>query len=232
VDFKNMDFKNTVAVVTGGNRGLGRQFVQQLIARGAKVYAAARKPETVDVPGAVPLQLDLTDASSIKAAALIAKDATLLINNAGISTHTPLSTGDFDQIRLEMETHYFGTLAVLRAFAPVIEANGGGAILNVLSVLSWVHSSNYGAYSAAKSAAWAMTDVAREELAPKGIQVASLHVGYMDTEMASYVAPENKTDPAVVAALALDGIAEGKPEIIADDFSRQVKQGLSTALTA
>src|SRR5262249_13658397 len=142
------------------------------------------------------------------------------------------STGDFDQIRLEMETHYFGALTVLREFAPVIEANGGGAILNVLSVLSWVHRSNYGAYSAAKAAAWAMTDVAREELAPKGIHVAALHVGYMATDMASYVPEGDKTDPAVVAAIALDGIVEGKPEIIADERTRQVKQGLSTALTA
>jgi NAD(P)-dependent dehydrogenase (short-subunit alcohol dehydrogenase family) len=227
-----MDFTNTVAVVTGGNRGLGREFVRLLVDRGAKVYAAARKPETVDVPDAIPLRMDVTTPDTISAAAHTAGDATLLINNAGISTHTPLTNGDIGTIRLEMETNFFGPLAAVRAFAPVIEANGGGQVLNVLSVLSWRHPSNYGAYSAAKAAAWALTDVAREELDPKGIKVTSLHVGYMDTDMASYVPPEGKTDPAVVAAIALDGLAAGKPEIIADDFTREVKAGLSTALSA
>ncbi|GAA4572575.1 SDR family oxidoreductase [Planotetraspora kaengkrachanensis] len=227
-----MKIENSVAIVTGGNRGLGRQFAAQLIDRGAKVYAAARRPETVDVPGAVPLRLDLTEPESVAEAARIATDVTLLINNAGISTHTPLIDGDFDTIRLEMETHYFGTLAVARAFAPVIESNGGGAILNVLSILSWAHPVNYGAYSAGKAAGWAMTNVIRQQLTPRGIQVAALHVGYMDTDMASYVAPGDKTDPAVVAAAALDGIADGAVEIIADEPTRFVKQNLSAPLTA
>jgi NAD(P)-dependent dehydrogenase (short-subunit alcohol dehydrogenase family) len=225
-----MNIKNSVAVVTGANRGLGRHFAEQLLDRGAaKVYAAARNPETVDLPGAIPLRLDLTDPESMAAAAAIATDATLLINNAGISTHTHLSDGDFGAIRLEMETHYFGTLGVTRAFAPVIAANGGGAILNVLSVLSWVHLPDYGAYSAAKAASWAMTNVLRQELAPSGIDVAALHVGYMDTDMADYVAPEDKTDPAEVAAAALDGIEADASEILADELSRTVKQGLATA---
>ncbi|GII58797.1 short-chain dehydrogenase [Planotetraspora thailandica] len=222
-----MKIENAVAVVTGGNRGLGRHFVTQLIDRGAKVYAAARRPETVDVPGAVPLELDLTKPETVTNAALIAADATLLINNAGISTHTPLIDGDFDRIRLEMETNYFGPLGVTRAFAPIIEANGGGAVLNVLSALSWYHPAGYGAYAAAKAASWAMANVAREQLAPKGIHVASLHIGYIDTDMSSYVAPENKTDPAVVAAAALDGIEAGLTEILADEPSRNAKRSLS-----
>ncbi|GAA0379720.1 short-chain dehydrogenase [Acrocarpospora corrugata] len=222
-----MKIENSVAIVTGGNRGLGRHFVTQLLERGAKVYAAARRPETVEVPGAIPLELDITDPESVAKAAKAAPDVTLLINNAGISTHTNLLAGEFDQIRLEMESHYFGPLAVSRAFTPIIESNGGGAILNVLSVLAWVHVPDYGAYSAGKAAAWAMTNALRTELAPKGIQVASLHVGYMDTDMAAYVAPENKLDPAVVAALSLDGIANGTPEILADDLSRTIKRTLS-----
>jgi NAD(P)-dependent dehydrogenase (short-subunit alcohol dehydrogenase family) len=128
-----------------------------------------------------------------------------------------------------METGFFGTLGVTRAFAPVLKANGGGAILNVLSVLSWVHLPDYGAYSAAKAAAWAMTDVVRQELAPSGIQVAALHVGYMDTDMASYVGHGDKTDPAQVAAVALEGIEAGATEILADELSRTVKAGLSGA---
>jgi NAD(P)-dependent dehydrogenase (short-subunit alcohol dehydrogenase family) len=126
-----------------------------------------------------------------------------------------------------METHYFGTLNVTRTFAPTIENNGGGAILNVLSVLSWLHFPAAGAYSAAKAAAWALTDAIREELAPRGIHVAGLHVGYMDTDMVSYVPADQKIDPAVVAALALDGLFNGEPEILADDLSRTAKAQLS-----
>ncbi|AWS47334.1 SDR family oxidoreductase [Streptosporangium sp. 'caverna'] len=226
-----MKIENSVAVVTGGNRGLGRHFVTQLIERGAKVYAAARNPEAVDVPGAIPLQLDITKPESVAKAAQTATDVTLLINNAGISTHSPLIDGDFDQIRLEMETHYFGSLGVTRAFAPVIESNGGGAILNVLSILSWVHPPDYGAYSAAKAAEWAMTDAVRQQLAPRGIHVSSLHVGYMDTDMASYVDPENKVDPVMVVSTALEGIASDTAEIIADERSRIAKRNLAAPLT-
>jgi NAD(P)-dependent dehydrogenase (short-subunit alcohol dehydrogenase family) len=223
-----MDIRDSVAVVTGANRGLGRRFAEQLLERGAaKVYAAARNPDAIDLPGVTPLRLDITDPDSIAAAAAIATDATLLVNNAGISTHTHLTDGDADKIRLEMETNFFGGLAVTRAFAPILRNNGGGAILNVLSVLSWVHLPDYGAYSAAKAAAWAMTNVARQELAPSGIHVAALHVGYMDTDMAEYVAPDNKTDPALVATAALDGIEAGATEILADDLTRGVKQGLA-----
>jgi NAD(P)-dependent dehydrogenase (short-subunit alcohol dehydrogenase family) len=224
-----MNIENSTALVTGANRGLGRHFAIQLLERGATVYAAARNPESIDVPGVVPVRLDLTDPASIEQAAALASGTTLLVNNAGISTHTRLTDGDFDQIRLEMETHYFGTLAVTRAFAPVIAANGGGAILNVLSVLSWAHLPDYGAYSAAKAAAWAMSNVVRQELAPAGIGVTSLHVGYMDTDMASYVPPEGKIDPAVVAAAALDGVEAGDTEVIADELSRTVKNGLTAA---
>ncbi|GIM93404.1 SDR family oxidoreductase [Paractinoplanes toevensis] len=222
-----MDITNSVAVVTGANRGLGRHFAAQLLERGAKVYAAARNPESIDLPGAIPLQLDITDPASIERAAKAAPDATLLINNAGTSLGQSLIDGDLEQIRLEMETHYFGTLGVTRAFVPVIESNGGGAILNVLSVLSWWHPAQAGAYSAAKAAGWAMTRAVRDELAPRGIEVAALHVGYMATDMAAHVPADQKTDPAVVAALALDGLAEGHPEILADDVTRAVKAGLA-----
>jgi NAD(P)-dependent dehydrogenase (short-subunit alcohol dehydrogenase family) len=222
-----MDITNSVVVVTGANRGLGRRFAEQLVARGAKVYAAARNPGSVDLPGAVPLQLDVTDPASVERAAKTAADATFLINNASSSTGQTLLEGDLDQIRLEMETHYFGTLNVTRAFAPVLEQNGGGAILNVLSVLSWLHPAAAGAYSAAKAAEWGLTDAVREELAPKGIAVSALHVGYMATDMAAHVPDDQKTDPAVVAALALDAVAEGRAEIVADDISRSVKANLS-----
>jgi NAD(P)-dependent dehydrogenase (short-subunit alcohol dehydrogenase family) len=222
-----MDLTNSVALVTGANRGLGRHLAAQLLERGAKVYAGARNPASVNLPGAIPIQIDVTDPASVEQAAKVATDVTLLINNAGSSTHQTLIGGDLDGIRLEMDTHYYGTLAVTRAFVPVIEANGGGAILNVLSVLSWWHPQGAGAYSGAKAAGWALTNAVREELAPRGIAVSALHVGYMDTDMAAHVPADQKTDPAIVAALALDGVAAGAPEILADEVTRQVKAGLA-----
>jgi NAD(P)-dependent dehydrogenase (short-subunit alcohol dehydrogenase family) len=220
---------NITALVTGANRGLGRQLAAELLARGAKVYAAARRPETVDLPGVVPIELDITDPVSVRRAAANAGDVTVLVNNAGISTRAGLLTGPMEDIRLEMETHYFGTLNVVREFVPVIENNGGGAVLNILSVLSWYHAPESGAYSAAKAAAWALTDALRTELAPRGIHVAGLHVGYMDTDMVSYIPADQKTDPAMVAAQAITGLLGGEPEILADELSRTVKAQLSTA---
>lgn len=221
-----------VALVTGANRGLGRRLAAELVARGAKVYAAARRPETVDLPGVVPIPLDITDAESVRRAAEIAGDVTVLVNNAGISTRANLLTGPVEDIRAEMETHYFGTLNVTRAFVPIIERNiernGGGAILNVLSVLSWMHPPTSGAYASAKAAAWALTDAVRTELAPRGIRVAALHVGYMDTDMVPYVPADQKSDPAVIATMAVDGLLGGDDEILADDWARTAKAQLST----
>ncbi|MEV6246547.1 SDR family oxidoreductase [Streptomyces sp. NPDC051742] len=222
-----MDLNNAVAVVTGANRGLGRHLAAQLAERGAKVYAAARRPETVDVPGVTPLRLDVTDEASIRAAARIASDATLLINNAGISTGATLIGSDTDEVRREMETNFFGPLAATRAFAPVIEGNGGGAVLNVLSVLSWLHPAGLGSYAASKAAAWALTGATRDELAPRGIAVSALHVGYMDTDMAAGIPADQKVSASDVAAQALRGIETGLPEIVADELSRQVKQSLA-----
>ncbi|WP_237571059.1 SDR family oxidoreductase [Mycolicibacterium lacusdiani] len=226
-----MNTDNVVALVTGANRGLGRRFAEQLVARGAKVYAAARRPETIDIPGVVPIALDITDPESIRRAAEQASDVNVLVNNAGVSTRANLLEGSLDDVRLEMETHYFGTLQMIRAFAPVIERNGaaagGGAILNVLSVLSWLHPPTSGAYSAAKAAAWALTDAMRTELAPRGIHVAALHVGYMDTDMVSYIPADQKTDPGAVARQALDGLFAGEPEILGDDLTRNTRANLS-----
>lgn len=224
-----MELKNTVAVVTGANRGLGRHLAAQLVERGAKVYAAARRPETVGLPGVTPLRLDVTDQESIREAARIASDATLLINNAGISTGATLIGGDLDEVRREMETNFFGPLAATRAFAPVIEGNGGGAVLNILSALSWFHPAGLGSYAASKAAAWALSDATREELVPRGITVSALHVGYMDTDMAAGVPADQKVAAADVAAQALHGIETGLPEILADETSRYVKQSLSAA---
>jgi NAD(P)-dependent dehydrogenase (short-subunit alcohol dehydrogenase family) len=220
-----MDLNGTVALVTGANRGLGRHFAQSLLDRGAaKVYAAARNPAAVTLDGVVPLRLDVTDPASVAAAAELADDVTLLINNAGSSTGASLLTGSLADIRLEMDTHFFGTLAVARAFAPGLDG-----MLNVLSVLSWITLPGSGAYSAAKAAEWSLTNALRLEL--PATQVTGLHVGYMDTDMASHV-DGPKSDPAKIAALALDALESGAPEVIADEISQTVRANLSAPLAA
>ncbi|HEY9417181.1 MAG TPA: SDR family oxidoreductase [Pseudonocardia sp.] len=228
-----MDLSGVTALVTGANRGLGRHFAEQLVQRGATVYGGARNPETITTPGVIPIALDVTDPESIAAAAGSATAVSLLINNAGSFTGASVSDGSIDDIRREMEVHYFGTLAVTRAFAPQLAASGGGALLNVLSVLSWVTFPHYSAYSAAKSAAWSLTNALRVELAGQGTQVSALHVGFMDTDMTAHVDDQSaKSDPAAVAALALDGIEAGELEILADELSHQIRAGLAGGAAA
>ncbi|MEU7769035.1 SDR family oxidoreductase [Nocardia sp. NPDC049190] len=227
-----MDFTTTTALISGANRGLGKQFAAQLLERGARVYAGARHPETIDTStGLIPVELDITDHDSIAAAARATSGVNLLINNAGISTGSSLLTGEFDTIRADFDTNFYGTLAMIRAFAGPIEDNGGGAILNVLSVLSWFALPGGGAYSAAKAASWSMTNAVRQELAPKGIRVTGLHVGYMDTDMADHI-DGPKSDAAHVAKTALDAVAAGEYEILADDLSHQVRAGLAGGVAA
>jgi NAD(P)-dependent dehydrogenase (short-subunit alcohol dehydrogenase family) len=226
-----MEIDGQTALVTGANRGLGRHLAQQLRDRGATVYAAARNPASVDLDGVTPIALDVTDPASVEAAAVATQGVSILVNNAGSSTGSSLLTGDLSDIRLEMDTHYFGTLAVTRAFAPQLAEYSPGAVLNILSALSWVAFPRVGAYCAAKSAAWSLTNSLRQELAPSGILVSALHVGYMDTDMAKSVdAP--KSDPADIARIAIDGIEAGQAEIIADDTSRAVQAGLSGGVAA
>ncbi|MBF4566335.1 SDR family oxidoreductase [Plantibacter sp. VKM Ac-2876] len=222
-----MDIAGSVALVTGSNRGIGRRFVVQLLERGAsKVYATARRPELVDIPGVEVLQLDITDQASVAAAAEIATDVTLLVNNAGIATQGSMLTGDLADARREMDTHYWGNLAMVRAFAPVIGANGGGTIVNVLSALSWFAHPGSGGYAAAKAAEWNMTNAVRLELAPKGVTVQGLHLGAADTDiMAGYDGP--MVDPADVARASLDGVAAGASEVVVDDWSAMVKASLA-----
>lgn len=222
-----MKITGSVALVTGANRGIGRHFAQQLVARGAgKVYATARRPELVDLPGVEVLRLDITDDVSIAAAAAAAGDVTLLINNAGLATGQNLVAGDLAKIRLEMETHYFGTLSAVRAFAPILAANGGGAILNVLSALSWFSYDGTNSYAAAKAAQWSLTNGIRLELTGQGTLVTGMHLGAADTDiMAGYDGP--MLDPADVARAGLDGIEAGQLEVLVDDWSTMIKASLA-----
>ena len=222
-----MKITGSVALVTGANRGIGRQFARLLLERGAaKVYATARKPESVDIPGVETLRLDITDPASIAAAASAAGDVDLLINNAGVTTYTNLVAGDMDKIRLEMDTHFYGTLGMVRAFAPVLATNGGGAIVNVLSALSWFSHDGANAYAAAKAAAWSLTNGVRLELAPQKTLVTGVHLGAADTDMmAGYDGP--KTDPADVVRAVLDGVEAGSLEVVVDKWSADVKASLA-----
>lgn len=226
-----MIISEQVAFVTGANRGFGRHLTLELLSRGAKVYASARNPETIDIPGVTPVKLDITNPQEVAAAAILAKDVTLLINNAGSSTGASILNDDVEKIHLEFETHFFGTLSMVRTFAPILEKNGGGSILNVLSALSWFSSGTVGAYSAAKAAEWALTNDLRLNLYPHNIRVAGLHVGFMDTDMTTSLEVP-KVNPVDIAKIAIDGIESGSFEIIADDDSRKIQGALAGGVPA
>ena len=217
--------EGAVVLVTGGNRGIGKAIVDDLLTRGVKkVYATARNPRPSTDGRVVTLPLEVADQASIDALAAAASDVTVLINNAGGSSPATYLDAPLEDIRKVFEINFFGPLNVTRAFVPIIEGNGGGHILNVHSVLSWIALS--GSYSASKAALWSQTNALRLDLRPRGIEVTGLHVGYVDTDMAASVnAP--KSSPHAVAEQALDGIEAGAFEVLADDMTRQVKAGLS-----
>jgi NAD(P)-dependent dehydrogenase (short-subunit alcohol dehydrogenase family) len=223
-----MKIKDSVVLVTGSNRGLGLAFVNSLIERGAsKVYAAARDPGTIMLPGVVPVRLDVTDAAQVAAAAAAFQDVTLLINNAGIARRRSLLAEDAEvAARDEMEVNLFGPLRMAQAFAPTLKRNGGGAIVNVLSVLSWINVPGSATYCVSKAAAWSMTNGLRGELREQKTQVLGLHVAYMDTDMASHI-DVAKTSPNLVAGQTLDALEAGDFEVLADDITRNAKAGLS-----
>lgn len=226
-----MHIDGSTALVTGANRGLGAALCRALLERGAtKIYAAARHPERIDTPGVTPLQLDITSTTDIAAAVERCGNINLLINNAGISTGTSALAGS-DAGRREFDTNVFGPLEMSRAFSPILAANGGGAIVNVLSVLSWFSAPGNAMYCAAKAASWSLTNSLRQELLAQHTHVLALHVGYMDTDMAAGIdAP--KTSPDTVASRTLDGLEAGAFEILADDVSHHVRAALSGELTA
>jgi NAD(P)-dependent dehydrogenase (short-subunit alcohol dehydrogenase family) len=224
-----MNIKDATVLVTGANRGLGLVFTRELLARGArKVYAAARDPATITEPGVQPLRLDVTNPDDVAAAAKLASDVTLVINNAGIAQAGGFLAEDSEAItRRIFETNFYGMLSMSKAFAPVLKANGGGALLNVLSVVSWV-SGAMAAYSASKSAAWSLTNALRLELAGQKTQVTALHMGFVDTDLArDFDAPKSTSEDIVKRAL--DGLEAGLDEVLADERSVQVKQGLAAA---
>jgi NAD(P)-dependent dehydrogenase (short-subunit alcohol dehydrogenase family) len=229
MSFTGTPISGATALVTGGNRGLGKAIVQELLDRGAaKVYATSRSPFVHQDARVVNLSLDVTSDASVAAAAEIATDVSILVNNAGIFSGTPVLTAPLAEIQAELDTNVYGVLRVTRALAPALAQHDSSTVLNVLSLLSWI---SFGSgYEISKAAAWSATNGLRLALAEQGITVTGLHVGYMDTEMVAEIdAP--KTDPREVARQAADAILTGASEVLADDASRRVKAGLSGDLT-
>jgi NAD(P)-dependent dehydrogenase (short-subunit alcohol dehydrogenase family) len=225
------DVKGAVALVTGANRGLGAAYVQGLLDAGAaKVYAATRAP--VEAPAelrgrVIPVRVDLKDAAGIAGAARVAGDVTLLVNNAGVALGARLlGAGSIDAAREEMEVNYFGTLAVTRAFAPVLAANGGGAVVNVLSIASRVNLPAIGSYSASKAAALSMTQGIRAELAAQGTHVLGVMPGFVDTDMAARVTAP-KIPPEEVVGATIRALAAGDEEIYPGEQAAGIAAGLA-----
>ncbi len=219
------DIAGAVAVVTGGQRGLGDAFTRELLERGAaKVYATARDPRPAQDPRVETVELDVTDDQSVSALARRAGDASIVFNNAGVLFPNSLLGADMSEVTATFETNVFGALRVARTFAPILSANGGGALVDIHSLLSW--GSGAGAYGASKAALWSITNSLRIELAGQGTHVVGVHLGFADTEMVAAV-PADKLSPGRVAEIVLDGIVEGRTEILVDDDTRAIKAALA-----
>jgi NAD(P)-dependent dehydrogenase (short-subunit alcohol dehydrogenase family) len=223
-----MKIENAVVLVTGANRGIGRAFARELLARGAsKVYAGVRDPATVTESRVQALRVDVNSAEDVAAAAALAPDVTLVINNAGIAQPGGFLAADSEEVaRRIFETNFFAMLRVSKAFAPILKANGGGALLNVLSIASWVNGGELAAYSASKSAAWSLTNALRNELAVQKTQVLGLHMAYVDTDLTrGFDVP--KSSPEQIVKRALDGLESGVDEVLADELTLRIKLGMT-----
>ncbi|MEV4539231.1 SDR family oxidoreductase [Asanoa sp. NPDC049518] len=226
-----MRIAGSVALVTGGGRGFGLAMAEELQARGAKkVYVGVRNPADVSHAGVEAVEVDVTDTASVSAAAAECDDVTLLVNNAGTGALHEEGTLDPDLVKsMErvFDVNVYGTARSAQAFAPVILRNGGGAIVNVVSDQAWYARPILSAYAVSKAAVWNFTNALRLDLRPKGVEVLSLHVGFMDTELVRGLdVPKN--DPHQVAGATLDALEQGAQEVLVDEQSRLVKRSLST----
>jgi NAD(P)-dependent dehydrogenase (short-subunit alcohol dehydrogenase family) len=230
-----MKIEGCVAIVTGANRGIGLGFVEELLAQGAaRVYVASRGLADAQAVAArhpdrlVAIELDVTRPDQVAAAAASCKDVTLVVNNAGMCTMERLyDTRDKDAVRREMDVNFFGPLEMSRAFAPVIAANGGGAIANVLSAGGIVAVPDMGGYSPSKFAARAASNCLRAELAPHGVQVTALIVGSVETRMSAHVKNQAQSQPVDIAKAGLWAVSRGIDEHDTDPHAIQVRAHLA-----
>ncbi|MGF1610207.1 MAG: SDR family oxidoreductase [Kiloniellales bacterium] len=228
-----MKVRGSVAVVTGANRGIGKAFVEALAAAGAdRLYAGARDPESLSelksrLDGiVVSIALDVTKPDQVQAAAKLASDATLLINNAGVAQFVGLvGASGLEAARQEMETNYFGVLAMIRAFAPILKANGGGAIATVSSIAGHVNFPALGSYSASKAAVHSLIQGVRGELRAQRTLVVGVYPGPVETDMARDIEAE-KVPPAQIATATLEAIEQGLEDVFPDPVSQQLHAGL------
>jgi NAD(P)-dependent dehydrogenase (short-subunit alcohol dehydrogenase family) len=220
-----VNIKGSTVVVTGGQRGLGKAIVEAFLLHGAaKVYATARTPKPSDDPRVVSVELDVTKPESVAALAITAADADIVVNNAGVLGASKLLDSDIDEVKEVFETNYFGALRVAQAFAPILAEHGGGALVNISSVLSWV--GGFGGYGDSKAAIWSLSNSLRVELEKQGTLVTSAHLGYTETEMtAQFDVPKN--DPRDVARQIAQAVEDGNAEVLADDMTRHFKAALS-----
>lgn len=223
-----MKLHDATVLITGANCGIGLAFAREALARGArKVYAGARDPASVTLPGVESIELDVNHPGQVAAAARRCGDVTLVINNAGIANLGGfLAEGSIDAARAQMETNFFGPLRVSQAFAHILASHGGGALLNVLSVASWINSPVLSVYGASKSAAWALTNGLRNDLRAQGTQVLGLHMGFVDTELTHGIEMPKST-PEDIVRRAFDALEAGADEVLGDELTQQVKRGLS-----
>lgn len=232
-----MQVQNATALVSGANRGIGRAYVEVLVKAGAKrIYATARNVDSLkDVVAIapdriVPLTLDITNEAQVQQVATVAQDVNLLINNAGIASVGGLFDPDaWEVAQLQMNTNYFGTLRMVYAFAPILQQNGGGAIVNLLSIVSVVNVPNVASYSASKAALYSATQAMRAKLAGQNIQVIGVYPGPIDTAMSSHL-DIDKTAPIVVAEQTLAGIESGTEDVYPDPMAVAVFKNLSEPL--
>ncbi|MGW4212250.1 SDR family oxidoreductase [Lentzea sp. NPDC004789] len=218
-----MDIDGAVVLVTGANRGLGRAFAREFVKLGAKVYAGARNPASVVDEGVVPVQLDVTDDASVAAAAEELGDVSIVINNAGVL----VGGEDVDSIKAEFEVNFFGIVRTTDAFAPILKANGGGAVVNVLSIVSFLGVPGWRGYAASKAAGWSLTRSTREALREQGTNVIAVHAGFIDTDMAAGQ-DGPKISPEDVVSQVVQAIRNGDDEVLADDATRAVKAALAS----
>lgn len=218
--------KGATVLVTGANRGLGQAFAAMFLKAGAaKVYAGVRDLSTLQDSRLIPVTLDVTSRRDIDAAAALCRDVDILINNAGIMIGTPVlaDTAD-DALHRELEVNLYGPLRMSKAFAPILDANGGGAIINVLSVVSWFVNPLNHTYCISKHAAQAATDALRIELAGQGTRVLGVYSGFIDTDMGAVLSDGPKTSPDVIAEFTLEGLRTGEALVLADERARRVWQ--------